>query len=563
MKRLLQLSFLLILCLQSHAQDSSNVAVDADNFNYNLLEKHIVKRINELRSEQNIKVLEEMVFLRKTAYEQAKYMAQSGLMEQDDPGGRAVLFGGTRNVFELIGKENIKQDGAYLTYGQLAAYAIDNLLNNKKKVQILYSTMYSLIGVSAVMDAAKKKVYYAIDFGNMSSIAPQMDASWAKYIGAKTYGIYYADKDVCKKCKRFVNINELVNNVVVEDGIIYFVYSDLKKLSRMLKDPYDGLAVDIIQREQLQCNGDNKINYMLPYKGLFLKPVYWPTMLKKNEIKDPKENKIKVAMGELPEGLDDVYEINIIVLIDKYTCRNLYRNYIEKPKEHKYSYDIMLPKDPKHKESASVSSANIDATYQKQMCYRSSNSAFKNKQNFFDCTFCKLRLPEKFTDSDVSAVGAAIDKMKGEGEIGADTLRKMEFELIVRILSEMNNSESIKEAIVRYSNIDTEKLDPDLVYTLFYLLYKHDEYDFAMDLFADYYMLDNIDEDMLFSFITLSSLTPERLQANSFIESMEIAEKLNHERYCNLVSDEKLSFQVFECVYAKEYYCEKCLKDEK
>jgi len=254
-----------------------------------------------------------------------------------------------------------------------------------------------------VLTSKSHELYKAIMTGSIEEVSEAVKEinALARRAGLESASIndYYADKSICKKCKRFQNINELVDELVVEDGTIYFVYNDLKKLSRLLKDPYDGMAIDIVQKEQFPCGSSNKINYMVPYKGLFQKPVYWSTMLKKNEIKDPKENAIKVAMGDFPEDIKGDYEINIVVLIDKYACRNLYRNYVEKPKEHSYTYDIMLLKDPKNNNSVPISSKDIDAQYKKQMCYRSSNSAFKNTQNFFNCTFCKLRMPEKFTSA--------------------------------------------------------------------------------------------------------------------------------------------------------------------
>ncbi|MBK8809046.1 MAG: hypothetical protein IPO21_21415 [Bacteroidales bacterium] len=537
---------------------SQTEIVNPTSFNKEKLTQLVFEKLNKKRDSVGVKNLENNEILRKTAVDQVKYMAEFSVLEESDPGDRSILYGGTRNVNEVIGRINLLMGAQQQTYASMADEIIDFLFIIKKKNKLLCSSLYSFIGFDADFDLTKKKLYFSLVMGNQSSIAPVMDASWAKFIGDKTFGIYYPDKTFCKPCTKYENINELVNEIKVEEDKIYFEYSNLKKLQKLLKNPTDGLAIDVVQRAQYPCNDANLLNYLVPYKGLFLKPLYLPTLLKENEIKDPKANKIRVMMGQLPEGLTSGYELNLVVLLGKSSCRSLYRNYVEKPPVHSFSYDITLEKDPKNAESKSISSKDMDAAYQKQVCYRATNSYFKNAQNIFNCTFCKLRLTKIFTETEYSAISLELEKLKIDPKANKEYVKLMELEMIVRVLKEIPSVDVKKTAIDRLELIDLNNLDLPLVYTLFGLLIENERINMALDLFSLYYSNPKIDETFLFSYITYCTLSPEKLLSNDFFEAVKIADNLFHSRLCEIVGPEKLSFQVYENMQVKDFICEKC-----
>lgn len=559
MKRLFICLFILLFVFSGIAQIDSDRKIDALNFDSKVMEDVMISRINIARDSASKTKLEFNDILKKTGFEKVKTMVAYDLFEESDPSERSVLVGGTINVSEIIGRVIIKTGTEFCTYKEAADFAVNYILTVKKKNEILLNPSFNLVGVTVGIDNSQKKLYFSIVLGNKTSIAPVMDASWMKYIGEKTYGLYYAYKPACVRCEKFDDISGLVDEIVVEEGKIFFVYSDFKKLSKLFKDPYDGLAVDIVQKGQFPVGSFNKINYLMPFMGLMQKPIYWPDLQKENEIKDPKLNKIKVQIGSLPVDLENEYEINLIVILDKYACRNVNRTYIESPKEATFSYELNLYKDPKVPNSKAINSTQITPEYQKQMCYRASNQYNKTKQNIFNCAFCMLRLPKKFTETDVAQVANALDKLKDDSFYNKDSLRLMEVELALRMIDEVKTDQIIADAFSRLEKINMENLDLEVVYTLFYKFIKYNKLKNALDLFSMYYSNKDIDIDILFSYITLACSNQEYLLSNDLFDAMKIAETKNHERFCQLISKEKMSFQVFENERFKEFYCAKCL----
>jgi len=89
----------------------------------------------------------------------------------------------------------------------------------------------------------------------------------------KKYGLKKFDDKICKRCDKFRNIESLHKGIYVKDNNIYFKYDEFKALKKLLKDPSDGLVIDVIQRTQYPCEGDNIINNNLVNKGVMVKDI--------------------------------------------------------------------------------------------------------------------------------------------------------------------------------------------------------------------------------------------------------------------------------------------------
>ena len=128
----------------------------------------------------------------------------------------------------------------------------------------------------------------------------------------------------------------MYNGLSVENGKIYFAYNNIKTLKRLLKKPTDGLAVDIVQKEQYSKADYNIMDNNMRNKGVMLKVVSKDKLLSKNLIKpdDPKKknkkvNKLLVEMGAFPKGINGAYELNLLVIQDGYVCKTIMRSYME------------------------------------------------------------------------------------------------------------------------------------------------------------------------------------------------------------------------------------------
>lgn len=89
---------------------------------------------------------------------------------------------------------------------------------------------------------------------------------------------------------------------------------------------------------------------------------------------------------------------------------------------------------------------------------------------------------------------------------------------------------------------------------LAYSFIKHKEFNYSANLLEPFIDNTNVNEDILFTYISACSNVPERIVSKPFAEALRKAHKINPDRYCKLFGFPNLSFQVFEIPQIKEDY---------
>ena len=93
--------------------------------------------------------------------------------------------------------------------------------------------------------------------------------------GQTDYGLTLAEPDSDKEFASYTtHLMVLGNSYVIEGDKIVLKYHDVQLLKTILKDPNDGLAVDIIRKSQFACGTENSLSSSKLYDGFLLKPVY-------------------------------------------------------------------------------------------------------------------------------------------------------------------------------------------------------------------------------------------------------------------------------------------------
>jgi len=90
------------------------------------------------------------------------------------------------------------------------------------------------------------------------------------------------------------------------------------------------------------------------------------------------------------------------------------------------------------------------------------------------------------------------------------------------------------------------------------LFIKYKDYKFAVKLMEPFVEEDDIDEEFLFTYVSLCAMNPSKLMSNNFAKSLSKASEINPKRYCDLFKGDKFSFQVFDNPFVKEHFCEAC-----
>lgn len=91
---------------------------------------------------------------------------------------------------------------------------------------------------------------------------------------------------------------------------------------------------------------------------------------------------------------------------------------------------------------------------------------------------------------------------------------------------------------------------------LAYVFTRGKDYKFSSNILEPFVKVDNIDEGLLFSYISIASHLPEKFYSRIFNEALHKAKEKNPERYCQLFGEPRMSFQVLGNPNAKNDYKE-------
>ncbi len=316
---------------------NSRDQIDLNTINTDAIEKLIFNNLNAKLKKKGLNEFTEQQLFKQASADQAAYMASiyddEPIQEDKDKAtvaDRLYYYGGSSIGTELVEKESLTKSGTTLTYGKLADDIVFGWFSSTKKAEIIESGEYTFIGVSARCDENKKKVFIAATFGNYKSYNDGIaykDRLSIPY-SEKTYGLLPPDKTFCKKINRSQSANELHDALSVEDNVIYISTEDVRDLKRIVRKSKDGLAVDILQKEQFNCETPNIVDHSQFQQGIITKKLYAKKLFKKN-LADLDENKraFKTPLGVIPPGIMD-YELNLLIIQNKHMCRSITQNFI-------------------------------------------------------------------------------------------------------------------------------------------------------------------------------------------------------------------------------------------
>ncbi len=107
---------------------------------------------------------------------------------------------------------------------------------------------------------------------------------------------------------------------VDESKNVYFVFSDEKYFDLLFTQPFDGIAVDVIVRDQYNCGYDKKPS-TAPwlYKGYLSKPLFLADIKANKKVNE--DGYVYVKVMTLPKALQNKeVEYNLILLKNRYLC---------------------------------------------------------------------------------------------------------------------------------------------------------------------------------------------------------------------------------------------------
>lgn len=340
-KHILILLLSIVISLQSLAQtenfkepqrvESYLTELYPEAFNLTLMRDAILYYLDKELHKENYRMLQPNKILQDASQEFADYMAKSDEIRIAYAPAKYSLQqriinqgGGIHQIDEITMKTSIQRAKMSFTYDEVAQDVAFQIFK-RKSVEILQNPRYVFAGIGCGIDKTGKKLYISISVGNYNlntTNKKDIKASGLK-ITSSNQGIEYYDAKVCKACSKFKEIETLRSMVSIEKGKIFFETNDYKNLKKLLKDPTDAIAVDIVNMKQYPCNGENVVNNQLPSRGYTTKPIYVKDFDKLNIYAGRNSSaKLRLLLGELPEGVTD-YEYNVLIIKDKHLCKTL------------------------------------------------------------------------------------------------------------------------------------------------------------------------------------------------------------------------------------------------
>ena len=312
------------------------------NFKIDELPRILLNELNRFRMSKGLDTLELNERMDYAAEMSAYKMGNTGKDKVEAKNTQKWLkkAGATKRGEEISMKANVFKGRDDYPTVDIAKVIYNRWESNKKNLEVLLNPKFTLVGIKAQFDHDEKKVFVSAIFGGYDILNNGVEhkGDLAVKYNTKSKKLKYPDARACKNCDRWRNYDVLQKGLYESNGKIYLKYSNSKDLRRLIKKPTDGLAFDIVQREQYNKPDYNIVDNNLLNKGVMGKVIYRDNLFKKNLLINPKDKKskkikaIEVLLGKSNPKITGPYEINLIVVQDKRVCRTITRGFTENGK---------------------------------------------------------------------------------------------------------------------------------------------------------------------------------------------------------------------------------------
>lgn len=296
MKKLLLIIFFAFSFVQTSAQLK---VVEKEQLTTALL-----SRINKHRLQKGHMALAKNFDLAKAAAVQAEYLSKTGKLshghiEKDlkTPKKRVAKF---NKSFVAVGENVLYSKPTTLplsktSINKLAYDMFNSWKNSPGHYANMISDGYSHSDLAFDYDSKTRRVYAVHVFGKKGYLI-------SGQLSENAFGILKTD-DYCYSLlggKQNVLAN-MGNAITIEGDDIVLRYHNKEFIKEVFEDPKDGIAIDLVAREQLQCGEANKLDASEIYDGVLLEPIYRDEFFSKNIAEG--DYRIVVKLGKVPEHL--------------------------------------------------------------------------------------------------------------------------------------------------------------------------------------------------------------------------------------------------------------------
>lgn len=316
-----------------------------------LLRQELSMRINNLRVSKGLKPLIFNDTLKKASEFHSNYMAENDVLTHDEknakyasPKKRVLAFDGTD--FEIVGENALYSTPQTFPLKKNAIIALaDEMFNSWKNSPGHYANMTEpeyVYGDLGFKTNLKKQIVYATQvFGTKGNVVPNQ-------LSTNSFELIHASKDCEKEYEGFSNIlMNLSNDLEIEGDEVILYYNNISYFKTIFSGPNDGVAIDLISNDQLECGKPNQLDFSPVYDGILLKPFYSNEMLANNRAEG--NYRVITKVGVIPAHLSDKeFSPSLILIKNGKACKYIYPAFVPREK-----YEL-IPFEPLVKDESTV-----------------------------------------------------------------------------------------------------------------------------------------------------------------------------------------------------------------
>lgn len=330
-----------ILFLMGSVVLFSQQRVDDVDYEYDqsFLEGLIQEQIDTFRRSKNLPIFKIDENLTAAADDQSLYILRTGKVSHDQPSSkketpfnRVLFYDGMHgkvgeNCYKLtVGTMVILPGETKKTklksYQNVATAIAQGWVKSEDGAEILGNGKYVNYGISVVLNERDNSIIATHVVGSQPFVLPEGVKPMRDDFGISPY-----DKSKCADLdKKYSYLPQLMSdNIFFKNGEIYFYFHDLELFKNVLNESGDAIAIDIISRDQFNCEAGNKFYPSKIHSGIMLPPISKAQIFGKNERKE--SNEIEVSLGPIPYYIDtNNVEFNLLMIKQNCLCQTIIYN---------------------------------------------------------------------------------------------------------------------------------------------------------------------------------------------------------------------------------------------
>lgn len=297
----------------SFAQEKNNIQLES-------LKNKLTNIINDHRKSLKLKELTKDINIQKAAESQSNYLLIKRKLthEQEDiklktPMNRVEFYAGKK--FSLVGENVLSKSIENKKYSdndldKLATQLFQQWKNSPGHYKNMIHKEYDTGEIEFAIDYKINRLYATQVFGLKGIEIPNQ-------LSKNAFDLTYKN-DKCKTIPFSIK-QTIGNSIQIEGTEVILYYHDFEKFKNIFSNKNDGIAIDFVEKEQMECGKSNSFDISPIYDGILAKPIYRDELISNNSAENT--YKLITKVGTVPDFLMGKEIIaNVVLIFDNCAC---------------------------------------------------------------------------------------------------------------------------------------------------------------------------------------------------------------------------------------------------